>query len=62
MFHNTYVEPARPVEPTTPAEPPTETIPRAGDATNTMLPAVIAASGITLAVAGSLVIARRRSK
>lgn len=62
VFHNTYVEPAGPVEPTTPAEPPTETIPRAGDATNTVLPAVIAASGITLAVAGSLVIARRRNK
>lgn len=62
VFHNTYVEPAGPVEPTTPAEPPAETIPRAGDATNTVLPAVIAASGITLAVAGSLVIARRRNK
>lgn len=62
VFHNTYVEPAGPVEPTTPAEPPTEKIPRAGDATNTVLPAVIAASGITLAVAGSLVIARRRNK
>lgn len=52
-FVNSYAEPA---------EPPAETIPRAGDATNTVLPAVIAASGITLAVAGSLVIARRRNK
>ena len=65
VFRNTYTEPVKPVEPakpTTPAEPPAETIPRAGDATNTVLPAVIAASGITLAVVGSLTFARRRNK
>ena len=62
VFRNTYTEPVEPAKPTTPAEPPAETIPRAGDATNTVLPAVIAASGITLAVVGSLTFARRRNK
>lgn len=58
VFRNTYVEPEEPV---VPAEPEAPELPKTSDVTNMVLPVVLAAGGVAVAVTG-LVLARRKSK
>lgn len=57
VFTNTYTEPVEPIEP----EKPETVIPQTGDTTNMVLPLELAVGGVAL-VAGSLTVAKRRSK
>lgn len=60
VFTNTYTEPVEPIEPEKPEKPET-VIPKTSDTTNTVLLLVLAVGGVAL-VAGSLTVAKRRSK